>query len=99
MRKEYKRRALTALFAAAMSLSAFAAPRMAFQTYAVRDLCEKDFAGTLKAAAETAWIDESISTAGAALVEEYKSAASQFKGKKKEEPAPEPTPETGVPVS
>ena len=30
---------------------AVAAPRMAFQTYAVRDLCEKDFAGTLKAAA------------------------------------------------
>ncbi len=27
-----------------------AAPRLAFQTYAVRDLCEKDFAGTLKAA-------------------------------------------------
>ncbi len=25
-------------------------PRLAFQTYAVRDLCEKDFAGTLKAA-------------------------------------------------
>ena len=32
------------------SACAFAAPRLAFQTYAVRDLCEKDFAGTLKAA-------------------------------------------------
>ena len=31
------------------SACAFAAPRLAFQTYAVRDLCEKDFAGTLKA--------------------------------------------------
>ena len=72
-------------------------PRFAFQTYAVRDLCEKDFAGTLKAAAETAWIDESISTAGAALVEEYKSAASQFKGKKKEEPAPNPRRRRGFP--
>ena len=30
--------------------TAFAAPRLAFQTFAVRDLCEKDFAGTLKAA-------------------------------------------------
>ena len=50
MRKEYKRRAFTALFAAAMSLSAFAAPRLAFQVYAVRELCEKDFPGTLKAA-------------------------------------------------
>ena len=29
---------------------ALAVPRLAFQTYAVRDLCEKDFAGTLKAA-------------------------------------------------
>ena len=50
MRKEDKRRAFTALFAAAMSLSAFAAPRLAFQVYAVRELCEKDFPGTLKAA-------------------------------------------------
>ncbi len=29
---------------------ALAAPRIAFQVYAVRDLCEQDFAGTLKAA-------------------------------------------------
>lgn len=29
---------------------ALAVPRLAFQTYAVRDLCEKDFAGALKAA-------------------------------------------------
>ena len=50
MRKEDKRRTLAALFAAAMSLSAFAAPRLAFQVYAVRELCEKDFPGTLKAA-------------------------------------------------
>ena len=50
MRKEDKRRTLVALFAAAMSLSAFAAPRLAFQVYAVRELCEKDFPGTLKAA-------------------------------------------------
>lgn len=32
------------------SLSSQAAPRFAFQVYAVRDLCAKDFAGTLKAA-------------------------------------------------
>lgn len=32
-------------------VAAEAAPRLAFQVYAVRDLCEKDFAGTLKAAA------------------------------------------------
>lgn len=50
MRKEDKRRAFTALFAAVMVLSAFAAPRLAFQVYAVRELCEKDFPGTLKAA-------------------------------------------------
>ena len=47
MRKEDKRRTLAALFAAAMSLSAFAAPRLAFQVYAVRELCEKDFPGSL----------------------------------------------------
>ncbi|MBQ3807591.1 MAG: hypothetical protein II840_06505 [Kiritimatiellae bacterium] len=29
---------------------AVAAPRLAFQVYAVRDLCERDFVGTLKAA-------------------------------------------------
>jgi sugar phosphate isomerase/epimerase len=50
MWKENKRRAFTALFAAVMALSAFAAPRLAFQVYAVRELCEKDFPGTLKAA-------------------------------------------------
>jgi sugar phosphate isomerase/epimerase len=32
------------------SLSSQAAPRLAFQVYAVRDLCAKDFVGTLKAA-------------------------------------------------
>ncbi|MBQ7234634.1 MAG: hypothetical protein IJS36_04415, partial [Kiritimatiellae bacterium] len=35
----------------------------------------------------------------AALVEEYKAVASQFKGKKKEEPAPEPTSEPEASVS
>ena len=35
----------------------------------------------------------------AALVEEYKLVASQFKGKKKEEPAPEPTSEPEASVS
>ena len=35
---------------ALVASAALAAPRLAFQTYAVRDLCEKDFAGTLKAA-------------------------------------------------
>ena len=33
-----------------LSLSSIAAPRLAFQVFAVRDLCERDFAGTLKAA-------------------------------------------------
>ena len=33
-----------------MDFSAKANMKLAFQTYAVRDLCEKDFAGTLKAA-------------------------------------------------
>lgn len=36
--------------ASLLSLSSPAAPRLAFQVYAVRDMCEKDFAGTLKAA-------------------------------------------------
>ncbi len=31
------------------SLSSYAAPRLAFQVYAVRDICAKDFVGTLKA--------------------------------------------------
>ena len=35
---------------ATCSLCAVAAPRLAFQVYAVRDLCERDFVGTLKAA-------------------------------------------------
>jgi len=35
---------------ATCSLCAVAAPRLAFQVYAVRDLCERVFAGTLKAA-------------------------------------------------
>lgn len=30
--------------------TAFAAPRLAFQVYAIRDLCEKDFEGTLRTA-------------------------------------------------
>lgn len=38
------------VFASLLSLSSVAAPRLAFQVYAVRDLCEKDFVGTLKAA-------------------------------------------------
>ena len=32
------------------SLSSLSAPRLAFQVYAVRDICAKDFLGTLKAA-------------------------------------------------
>ena len=32
------------------TLSSAAAPRLAFQVYSVRSLCEKDFTGTLKAA-------------------------------------------------
>ena len=32
------------------SFSSMASPRLAFQVFAVRELCEKDFAGTLKAA-------------------------------------------------
>ena len=35
---------------ATCSLCAVAAPRLAFQVYAVRDLCERDFVGTLKSA-------------------------------------------------
>ena len=40
------------IFASLLSLYSVAAPapRMAFQVYAVRDLCERDFVGTLKAA-------------------------------------------------
>lgn len=41
---------LASVFFALFATTAFAAPRMAFQVYAVRDLCEKDFVGTLKAA-------------------------------------------------
>ena len=39
-------------FLVLFSLSSFAvpAPRLAFQVYSVRSLCEKDFTGTLKAA-------------------------------------------------
>ena len=47
MRKEDKRRAFTALLAAIMALSAFVAPKLAFQVYAVKELCEKDFPGSL----------------------------------------------------
>ena len=39
-----------ALIFFALAVPAFAAPRLAFQVYAVRDMCEKDFVGTLKAA-------------------------------------------------
>ena len=53
--KEHKGRKglMKALFLMSLLLfssAAVAAPRLAFQAYAVRDLCEKDFAGTLKAA-------------------------------------------------
>ena len=51
--KERKWRAIALsllVFAYLLSLSSVAAPRFAFQVYAVRDLCEKDFVGTLKAA-------------------------------------------------
>ena len=41
---------LASVFFALFATTAFAAPRMAFQVYAVRDLCERDFVGTLKAA-------------------------------------------------
>jgi len=33
-----------------LSLSSMAAPRLAFQVFAVRDMCARDFAGTMKAA-------------------------------------------------
>ena len=39
-----------AVFLPLSLFAASAAPRLAFQVYAVRDLCEKDFVGTLKAA-------------------------------------------------
>lgn len=42
--------ALVFAFVCSTVLSAVASPRIAFQVYAVRDLCAKDFAGTLKAA-------------------------------------------------
>ena len=42
--------ALILALAATASSAASSAPRLAFQAYAVRDLCEKDFAGTLEAA-------------------------------------------------
>ena len=48
--KERKGRATALSFAFLLTLSLSAAPRLAFQVYAVRDLCEKDFIGTLKAA-------------------------------------------------
>ena len=41
---------MVAAVCAFASLAAESAPRLAFQVYAVRDLCEKDFKGTLKAA-------------------------------------------------
>ena len=41
---------LASVFFALFATTAFAVPRMAFQVYAVRDLCERDFVGTLKAA-------------------------------------------------
>ena len=42
---------VTAAFFLSVSAVVWAqsAPRLAFQVYAVRDLCEKDFVGTLKA--------------------------------------------------
>lgn len=53
--KERKGRAIAlshCIFASLLSLYSVAAPapRLAFQVYAVRDMCEKDFVGTLKAA-------------------------------------------------
>ena len=50
MKHQLKYRFALSVLTAFCSTCAFAAPRLAFQTYAVRDLCEKDFAGTLKAA-------------------------------------------------
>ena len=41
---------LAAAFTAAFAMAAVGTPKFAFQVYAVRDLCEKDFVGTLKAA-------------------------------------------------
>ena len=41
---------LAALLSAAAAFAAAASPRLAFQAYAVRELCEKDFPGTLRAA-------------------------------------------------
>ncbi len=43
-------RAVAAVAACFAAAAATAAPRLAFQAYAVRDLCERDFAATLKAA-------------------------------------------------
>ena len=39
-----------ATMAVGMAMAAWGAPKLAFQVYAVRDLCAKDFVGTLKAA-------------------------------------------------
>lgn len=41
---------LASIAFALIAMTACATPRLAFQVYAVRDLCEKDFVGTLKAA-------------------------------------------------
>lgn len=42
--------ALTVAFVCSVVLSAAASPRIAFQVFSVRDLCARDFRGTLKAA-------------------------------------------------
>ena len=45
LKRQVKHRRALSILAAFCAACAFAAPRRAFQTYAVRDLCEKDFAG------------------------------------------------------
>ena len=44
------RNAIAAAVAVLATAAVSAAPRLAFQVYVVRELCEKDFVGTLKAA-------------------------------------------------
>ena len=42
------RNAITAAVAVLATAAVSAAPRLAFQVYAVRELCEKDFVGTTR---------------------------------------------------
>ena len=49
-----------AIPAVAAVVWAQSAPRLAFQVFAVRDLCEKDFVGTLKAVRATCYDGERV---------------------------------------